>query len=69
MERCCNAVEMEDPDLVTDILKTKNNEGRPSDTFNAFWEKLKTYADEFGAADERRHGEGICHMAYFVSIR
>lgn len=53
-ERLCEALEMEDPDLMVDLREL--NKGR-IDKFTVFWEKMKVYLNESSAVDERRHGE------------
>ena len=59
------AIESDDPDLIVDLRHL--NQGRPSDTFQLFFDELVKYVEEITAADERRHG--IAHMSEFLSIR
>ena len=68
-ERIQTAIDLEDPDFVLD-LRTENN-GRPGDKFTLFWQELERQINimTLPAADERRHGDGIAHMAYYISLR
>ena len=59
------AIETNDPELIVDLRHL--NEGRPGDTFDAFFRELELVVDEITAADDRRHG--ICHMSEFLSVK
>ncbi|XP_071122564.1 uncharacterized protein [Mytilus edulis] len=63
--RVRHAILSEDADLILDLRHL--NKGRPGDTFDNFFDLLKTKVDEMSAADERRHG--IEHLAKYISVR
>jgi hypothetical protein len=50
--------------LLTDLRHL--NAGRPSETFDTFFEKLSTHVEEVTAADERRHGSA--HLSAWISL-
>ena len=64
-ERLCEALEMEDPDLIIDLREL--NKGHSS-KFAVFWEKMRVYLNEASAVHERQHGE-ITYMAKAISVR
>ena len=59
-ERICLAIEMEDPELGTDLHHL--NEGCPGDTFTIFFHELEAIVEKLTAAD-RHHG--IAQMRSF----
>jgi hypothetical protein len=54
-----------EPDLVVDLRHL--NKGRPSDTFDIFFEHLENEIQDCIAADERRHN--IEHVSKYLSVR
>ena len=60
-----NAVQGDDPHLVVDLRHI--NKGRPGDTFDLLFNKLKKCLEEHAAADERMNN--VEHTSNFLSVR
>ena len=63
-ERIRLAIEMEDPELVTDLCHL--NKGHPGDTFTIFFCELEAILGQLTVADDRRHG--TAHKSKFFSV-
>lgn len=64
--RLRQAIISEDYDMVIDMRTL--NKGRPDDTFDVFFRKLKEEVSTVTAADERRHSD-VAHFSKYISVR